>query len=268
MELKLKDGGTLYYEVHGKEGEWLVLLNGIMMNTVSWIDYIPVFSGKYRLLLIDFRDQFRSSKLESGYDASLHTGDLVQLFDFLNIRKINMFGVSYGGQVALDFTHNNQHRLKRLMLMSIGAKATNYLRAIGDAWDTAAKYKNGLDFFSLGMPFIYSDAFYENNLEWLNNRQKIFKDMLTDEWFESFLRLSQSAKNFDFTHQLENITVPTVLICGTHDIITPSYEMEKMAGKIKNCTMLTIPNAGHGAMLEKPRELITVINGFMQSDFG
>ena len=266
MIFDLRDGGKLYYEVHGDQGQWLILLNGIMMNTKSWHDYIPALSKHYRLIVVDFRDQSQSSKLEEGYDVSLHVSDLVQLFDYLGINQVNMFGVSYGGLVAMDITRNHQDRLKRLMLMSIVPKATNHFRAIGEAWRISSRYKNGADFFAIGFPFVYSEVFYEQNLDWLIDRQKILHELLTEEWFEAFLRLSDTTKQFDYTNQLKQITVSTLLICGSNDFITPTRHMEEMSQKIPNCIMLTIPKAGHGAVLETPKELITAINGFMLSE--
>jgi pimeloyl-ACP methyl ester carboxylesterase len=67
--LNLKDGGSIYYEIHG-DGEPLILLNGLMMNTLSWMDFIPQLADKFKLILFDFRDQGRSSKLTEGYDNS------------------------------------------------------------------------------------------------------------------------------------------------------------------------------------------------------
>ncbi len=266
MFLDLKDGGKLYYEVYGDSGEWLLILNGIMMSTASWKDFIDPFSKNFRLLLVDFRDQGRSSKLENmDYDCSFHVSDLVELLDCLGIDKINMTGVSYGGQVALEFAKLFPERLKTLQLVTIIPKVNNYLTALGDSWESAAKIGDGEEFFKIAIPPIYSDVFYEKNPEWLKNRQKMFKDLLKREWFESFIRLSQSAKHFNRTDVLKEIKIPVLVLCGEKDIITPASIMKEMAEEIDDCTTLIIPEAGHAAFLEKPSEFITSITGFIVS---
>lgn len=266
MELKLKDGGTLYYEIHG-EGEPLIILNGLMMTCGSWYELVPHFSRNNQLILFDFRDQLMSSKLEHGYKADVHTDDIIQLLDHLKIDKVNMFGVSYGGQVSLDFAIKHQDRLKRLMLMSIGPKATNFLRAIGESWEEAAKLGDAEKFFTIGMPFVYAPDFYATRLDWLEERKQLFKSFLTQEWFDSFLRLSYSAKKFDYSDDIHKISVPTLMVCGDVDQLTPVAEMKGMANQMENATVLVIPDAGHGAILEKQKAFVTAINGFLASDF-
>ena len=98
----LKDPG-LYYEVHG-EGKPLVLLNGIMMNTMSWAEHIPDLKDHYQVITYDMRDQGQSSRLEEGYRIDVHAEDLKKLLDHLGLRTANILGVSYGGQVALIFS--------------------------------------------------------------------------------------------------------------------------------------------------------------------
>ncbi|HOO32212.1 MAG TPA: alpha/beta hydrolase [Thermotogota bacterium] len=264
MTFALKDGGEIYYEIRGKKGPWVCFLNGIMMSCASWASFNEEMSKDYRFLLIDFRDQGKSSKLEGRqYDWKLHVDDLVELFDFLSIDKINMLGVSYGGQVALEFTRYHQDRLNSLMLMNVIPKVTNYLQSISDSWELAASLNSGKDFFTVAIPPIYSDVFYQNNIEWLKRRQELFESMLTKEWFEGFTRLSKSAKYFDCSDLIEDIKVPTLVLSAQKDIITPAERMKEMAERIENSIYLDIPNSGHAAFLEKQREFLIAVKGFL-----
>ena len=69
------------------------------------------------------------------------------------------------------------------MLMSIGPKATNYLRAIGESWEEAAKLGDAEKFFTIGMPFVYAPDFYATHSEWLENRKQLFKGLYKDDNF-------------------------------------------------------------------------------------
>ncbi|MDO4778059.1 MAG: hypothetical protein Q4A42_00715 [Tissierellia bacterium] len=55
-------GNNIYYEVHG-EGEPIILLNGIMMSTLSWQEFIEPLTKNNRLILLDFFNQGQSDKL-------------------------------------------------------------------------------------------------------------------------------------------------------------------------------------------------------------
>ena len=81
----------LYYEIHG-QGPPLVLLNGIMMNTLSWAEHIEKLKDRFQLIVYDMRDQGRSSRLEEGYDNGVHAKDLKRLLDHLNLPQTPPLG--------------------------------------------------------------------------------------------------------------------------------------------------------------------------------
>ncbi|MBT9165575.1 MAG: AB hydrolase superfamily protein YdjP [Chloroflexi bacterium] len=261
--LNSSDGARLYYEVYG-EGEPIIFLGGIMMSTLSWASFVPPVSRKFRLILFDFRDQGQSSRMNEQYDLDIHVGDLLSLLDELGIPKIHMLGLSYGGQVALRFALSHQDRLKSLMLPNTTSFISSHLAEIGKAWEIAAELNDGEKFFQLAIPFVYSGTFYQSSLDLLRQRQGMFKTLLTKEWFEGFIRLSRSTRNYYTSpEELKTIMVPTLLIGAEEDILTPVRLMETIHESVKNCEFVIIPKAGHGAFLEKMNEFLSIIMGFV-----
>lgn len=261
--LDLKDGAKIYYEVHG-EGEPVIFLHGIMMNTMSWLAILPDLSKRFRLILLDFRDQGQSSRMQQPYGQDIHIGDVLSLLDALHIPKVHIMGLSYGGQVALRFAIRHQARIKSLCLFNTPNRISNHLRQIGIAWETAAELNDGERFFQLAVPFIYSEPFYESHLEFLMERQKMFKSILTKEWFEGFIRLSRSVKDYAVPpEELKAITVPTLLVGADLDIVVSNRMMKDIHENIPNCEWLMIPSAGHGAFLERMNEFLTILIGFV-----
>ncbi len=261
--LDLKDGAKIHYEVHG-EGEPVIFLNGIMMNTMSWLAFIPVLSKRFKLILVDFRDQGQSSRMQEECGPDIHVGDVVSLLDELNIPKLHMMGVSYGGAVALRFALHHQKRMKSLCLFNTASLVSNHLLEIGKAWETAAELNDGARFFQLAVPFIYSEPFYEANLDFLMERQKMFESMLTKEWFEGFIRLSRGFKNYSISPvELKTIKVPTLLVGADRDIVVSQRSMKDIHQNIPHCEFIMIPNAGHAAFLERMNEFLTILIGFV-----
>ncbi len=261
--LDLKDGAKIYYEVHG-EGEPVIFLHGIMMNTMSWLAFLPDLSKRFRLILLDFRDQGQSSRMSEPYGQDIHIGDVLSLLDELHIPKVHIMGLSYGGQVALRFALQYQARIKSLCLFNTPNRVSNHLRQIGVAWETAAGLNDGERFFQLAVPFIYSEPFYETHLDFLMERQKMFKSMLTKEWFEGFIRLSRSVKDYAVPpEELKTIKVPTLLVGADLDIVVSNRFMKDIHENIPNCEWLMIPYAGHGAFLERMNEFLTILIGFV-----
>jgi len=259
----LKDGGRLHYEEHG-QGEPLLLLNGIMMNTLSWAEFVPFFAARFRLILLDFRDQGQSSRHDRPYDLESHAADLLALLDGLGLARAHVVGLSYGGQVALRFAVGHRERLQSLVLANVACDISNHLRAIGQAWERAAELADGERFFQLAIPFIYSADFYERSWDALKQRQELFKTLLTKEWFEALVRLNRSVAGYSVSpEELRTITVPTLLIGAEDDMLVPLRRMDALHESLPDCEFVTLRRAGHGAFLERKKEFMTLVSGFV-----
>lgn len=253
----------IYCEVHG-EGEPLLFLNGIMMSTASWAGLIPELSRRFRLILMDFRDQGQSSKMGAQYDQHIHVGDVIGVLDQLKISTAHVMGPSYGGQVALLLSSRHPGRIKSLCLINTPGKITRRLSEIGRAWEEAAALNDGAKFFSIALPFIYSELFYETHQEYLQERRKVFESMLTREWFDAFVRLSRSAGSSSISpEELRNIRIPTLVVGADQDTVVSHEAMNVVRENIPDCEYLLIPDSGHASFLEKPNEFLTVLTGFV-----
>ncbi|SRR6056297_1588001 len=252
----------LYYEVHG-EGKPLILLNGIMMNALSWKDHIPKFKEGYKIIAYDMRDQGQSSRLKEGYTIETHVEDLKYLLDYLKIDKINLLGVSYGSQVALLFAIKYPNRVDKMILPNATDHIDNYLKAIGEVWKIAAKSYDGETFFDLALPFIYSRPFYNSNLNWLMERRKMFKESLTKPWFDGLYRLACSNENYDVRDKIHTIDKEVLFISGEEDFITPHNHMWEMHNKISNSTLIKLDATGHALFFERINDFMKIINDFL-----
>ena len=258
------NGVNINYQLDGNGEQTILILNGIMMSSNSWEDFVPVYTEKdFKLLRMDFRDQGASDKYREEYDIEIHVADLKKLLDKLEIDKVHLVGVSYGAMVAMLFELKYPEMVDSLVLSNTEARVTDFLKSISDVWEIAAASNDGHKFFKLSMPYIYSDYFYNNNLDWLQEREEQLAQILDQDWFEALIRLSKSSKNFDIFDQISNITSPTLLIAADRDILTPVKEMRKMQEEIPDSKMLIIKDAGHAAFYEKMTEFNSAVLGFI-----
>jgi pimeloyl-ACP methyl ester carboxylesterase len=253
------------YEIHGNEnGQPLVFLNGIMMSTLSWHPFIEVLSD-YKVVFIDFFDQGASTHETKPYTQDLHVEVLKELIEKLELGKVHLFGVSFGGEVAMRFTLKHQDMVESLILSNTVAETTPFMKDIEEAWDYAASTHNGLVFFNATMPFIYGTKFYRENYEWLRTRAASFDTALSPEWYEGFRRAIRSAGGLNLKADLHKITVPTMVMGGDLDILTPLEEQDIIYKQIKNARMVIMKDAGHCAMYETPYEFASIILGFLKT---
>ncbi len=253
----------IYYEIHG-EGEPLVLLNGIMMNTLSWAEHIGFLKDHFQVIVYDMRDQGQSARLDEGYDIGIHAEDLKNLLVHLNIQRAHLFGVSYGGQVGMMFALKYGEMVDRLVLANTCAHVDQYLRSMGDMWKRAATLYDGEAFFDLALIPIYSRKFFNERYDWLAARRQVFKEYLTREWFDAFIRLASSNTHWDIRKDISRIGHPTLLIAAQEDIITPYGQMIEMGRMMPDSRTVCVPETGHGAVLEKIDIFCTLIKGFLK----
>ncbi|MFW5873254.1 MAG: alpha/beta fold hydrolase [Bacillota bacterium] len=258
------DGIKLNYHLDGETGPVILILNGIMMSTASWADFVPVYTdNNYRVLRVDFRDQGLSDSYPKDYKIDIHTGDIVDLLDHLGIEKVIPVGISYGGMVAMLLAINYPDRVNSMVLANVVARVTPYLKAASQAWQEAADLKDGRKFFRLAMPYIYSDYFYKHNQEFLESREEILADALDADWLTRFNRLAESSYEFDIKDRLTEIEMPVLLVAGERDILTPLEKMKEIACELPDSRLLTINDAGHASCYEKTNEFNTAVLGHL-----
>lgn len=264
MRYLLKNGKKIYYEIHG-EGEPLVILNGIMMSTKSWSEFIEPLSKNNQLILIDFLDQGQSDKLEAGYNHSLQVESTMELLNEITTEPIHLFGISYGGEIAIQIALNYPDRIKKLLLFNTCSETSYWLEEVGNAWNKATEDPEA--YYLTTIPFIYSPMFFTKNKEWMEKRKKVLIPIFSDQHFiQSMIRLTDSSVDYNITARLGEITIPTLIVGAEYDFVTPFYQQKELHQGISSSELVFIPDSGHGIMYEKPVLFTSLIKGFVQPD--
>ena len=73
---------------------------------------------------------------------------------------------------------------------------------------------------------------------------------------------------FDVMERLGEISVPTLVICGTEDQLTPLKYSHFLEQSLSDARMVSVEDAGHMVMLEQPVEVARAVKGFMDEVFG
>ena len=139
-------GKSVYYESHG-EGNPVLLLNGIMMTTLSWQAFVPALQKTNRLILVDFLDQGRSARMEEAYTQELQAELVAALINHLQLRSPAVAGISYGGEVALRVAIRYPALVGRLLLFNTTAKTSAWLRDIGRGWNAVGMTLDGQAYY-------------------------------------------------------------------------------------------------------------------------
>jgi len=255
----------IFYELdQASDKPKLLILNGIMMSTKSWIPFMSTLSEHFQVLRMDFFDQGQSSKLPGQeYTQEFQIDVLKELLDYLSIDSINIVGISYGGNAALAFACKYQSYVNRLMLFKSAAYTTPWLKDIGDGWVKAGATRNGSLYYKITIPTIYSAKYYEERLDWMRARERVLLPIFSDANFlDGMERLTRSAESFDVRKQLDSLEIPVMIISAEQDTLTPMKDQEYLFKHIKHANWIKLPEVGHASMYENPMIFTTLITGF------
>lgn len=264
-------GKNIFYKIveskRKEKGTPLLMLNGIMMSTDSWAMFKSSLSQNRDLILVDFVDQGRSdaysSDNEDVYDHSLQIDLVIELLEYLKIEKVNLFGISYGGLIALQIALQRADLVERLLLFNTAAYTTPWLRDIGNGWNAAASTDDPNDYYHVAIPYIYSHSFYNGSHDWMMSRKEDLLKIFTREFKDRMIRLTRSSEGYDIRESLHSIEIPTVIVCSEFDYLTPKSESYYLKEHIKNSVLFELKGTGHASMYEKPDEFLILIEGFL-----
>ena len=264
------EGKKVHYEIHGDHGEPFLVLNGIMMSTGSWKPFIPDFSRNNVAILVDFLDQGQSERMTEAYDHDIQVRLLDALMDVLPYDRVSVMGISYGGEVAVQFAVRYPEHVNRLVLANTAARTSDWLRKIGDGWNEVAKLKNGYAYYLTTIPVIYSTGFFEREKAWMERRESVLTEYFSRlDVQESLIRLTDSSRDYDFTDRIGDIKCPTLIISASEDGLVPPTEQIILHRGIKGSSYVTINGSGHASMYEDPASFAALTLGFINlSDEG
>ena len=257
------EGKRVYYEVHGDEGQPLVILNGIMMSTASWKSFIPNFSRNNVAILVDFLDQGQSERMTESYTHEIQVSVLESLLDMLLYEKYTVMGISYGGEVAIQYAVKRPDRVRSLILANTCMRTSDWLRKIGDGWNAVAKTGVGEAYYLTTIPVIYSTEFYEREAAWMDRREgTLIPYFSRPDVLESLIRLTDSSRDYDYTDRVGEISCPTLIISCSEDGLVPPTEQIMLHQRIKGSHYVTINGSGHASMYEDPASFTALVLGF------
>lgn len=257
---------TVYYDIKGEDTP-LLLLNGIMMSSQSWEPFVDTLSSNFKLIRLDFFDQGQTDSFESSYDQDIQVELIKALLDHLNLYKVNIVGISYGGEVLLKFASKYQSYIDRLILFNSVSYTTQTLAKTGRIWNEFAKKRDSLNYYEQTIPVIYSKTFIDTHKEWMEKRKTyLINGPFSNEVFlDRMIRLTNSAENYDIRKHLESIHVPVLIVGAEEDYLTPLVHQRLLHKNLKTSKLVIIPGVGHASMYEVPELFTTLIIGFFNS---
>lgn len=249
MDYQIKTKDKFSYIEEG-QGEPLVLLHGLFGALSNFRDLVDHFSQNYKVVvpLLPLFDLDIFNTTVGGLEKYVN-----KFIETLGYKNIHLLGNSLGGHVGLVHVIKHPENIKSLILTGSSGLFEN---GMGDSYPKRGdreyiRKKTEVTFYD---PAMATEELVDEVFNITNNRLKVIK----------IIALAKSAIRNNLENELHQITVPTLLIWGKDDIITPPYVAEEFHKLIKNSELYFIDKCGHAPMMEVPGEFNVILDKFLE----
>jgi pimeloyl-ACP methyl ester carboxylesterase len=260
--MQVRSGDTeIFYEVRGK-GPDLVLLHPFPANHEVWSAVAEPLSSVYRVLLPDLRGLGASGPGEGIATMEKHVNDVLRVCHDAGVERAVFAGNSIGGYVLFEFWRRFRERVLSLILVDTKASPDSE-----DARKTRLAaadevLKHGTEPFIDGqLPKLLGESSRRNRPDQVNRAKKMM--MQTSAAGIAAVQRGM-AERPDSMPTLKTIDVPTLVVVGDEDVVTPAPEMELIHRHVRGSQMMRIPQAGHYSPFERPDDVHRAMREFLR----
>lgn len=251
-------------------GHAVVLIHGYPFNRSLWTEQTDALTSRFRVVTPDLRGFGESASGErDGSEGPVTMNrmaqDVAELMDHLGIEQAVIGGLSMGGYVALAFVKQFPSRVKALVLADTRAQADT-------EEGKQTRHQQAEKALSEGMAGI-ADAMLPKLLtpDTVSKRPEVVKRvrdmMLKTKPQGAASALLGMAERDDQSEFISTIRVPTMIVVGREDALTPLADSEKMQSKIAPSRLVVIENAGHVSNLEQTEQFNFALIRFLDRVF-
>ena len=227
-----------YTYVDEGEGEPLVLLHGLFGALSNWESAVHHFSSRFRVII----------PVMPIYDMPLSEAGIDGLVEFIKgfltwkgITNFTILGNSLGGHVGLVYTLRNPANVKRLILTGSSGLFEN---GMGGSYPK----RGSLEYIRERVAY----TFYDPATATEDLIQEVFETTKSIQKCLRIVAIAKSAQRHNLAHDLHQISIPTLLVWGLNDTITPPEVGHEFNKLMPNSELRFIDKCCHAPMMEQP----------------
>jgi pimeloyl-ACP methyl ester carboxylesterase len=237
----------LYYAQAGQGQPALLFVHGAGGDHTIWGEQLRELAPNFSVAALDLNGHGRSPARE-GEGFQTYTEDVLAVLEALAMPTV-VVGHSMGGAITLMVALQRPKNLVGLGLVGTGAKLRVHPQIL-ELCQTD---------FERAIDFIVQWAFAEQSPPELRERARA---QMRRTGADALLRDFSSCNTFDVMARLSEIALPTLILCGRDDKLTPVKYSEYLQQNIPTAQLKIIEGAGHMVMLEQPKAVTQALREF------
>ena len=258
--VEVDDGGTIHV-VEAGEGRPIVLLHGVTLSVLAWTYQLRDLSKRYRVIAVDQRGHGVSKHGTGGLSIERMAADAASLIEELDLHDAIVVGHSMGGFVAQQMCIDHPEvarRVSGLVLLSTaaaigqGVPGWNLMMRVfepGAAAVRLARLRPGgwLPAGDIGLAVTRLAFGTKPDAAHIAHTHR----MTAAIGGAVLAELTPGVARYDVRPRLHEIELPTLVITGSRDLITPPRLGAAIARRIPKAEFEVVPHGGHMLMLER-----------------
>ena len=258
-----EDGARIHWSEWGDpEGEVILFLHGLGTDNLGWVRQRGAFGEDFRCLAIDNRGSGRSDKPDGPYSLEMLTRDAMAVLDDAGAIEAHVVGASMGGVIAQIMAVTHPERVTSLTLACTACTRHKWREEMLAEWVEMIE-DQGMRRFAV------------HNLDWIFGPRSLRRlwpvamllgPLLLRAPEHAFLAQLGALLEIDdhsAAEDLGHIGVPTLVVTGSQDKLTPVADAEEIAARIPGSELVIIRGAAHGFMLENAGPFNEVVLEFV-----
>lgn len=243
------DGVEISYDCWGKrDGEPVLLIQGLGTDSRGWALQRMALGRRYRCFAPDNRGTGHSGKPPGPYSLDQMARDAIAVLDAEGVESAHVIGASMGGVIAQIIGVLYPERTRSLVLACTACRRHPWRIELLKEWADSVRQHRTLTADALR--WLIGPRLHKRFGVWLNVLARILLQV-DPEGFAAQVDAIVSTPD-ELRFELAHVRVPTLVITGSQDSLTPIGDAEELAEAIPHAQLVELRGAAHGLMVEAP----------------
>jgi pimeloyl-ACP methyl ester carboxylesterase len=245
---------TLNYEQQGS-GEPLILLPFLSADNACYTFQVAEYAKHFTCISVDLRGTGESDRPIAPYSIEDLADDIAAFLDALNIPSAHITGLSLGGGIGLWLAAKYPNKVKSLSVHSGWGKTDLFVKTLVNSWQVTAKALNNVPEMTIQniFPWCFMPELYAERPDYIQSLSDFVRSRPA-QTVADFILQSNAVIAHDVEEQLINITAPTQISFGSHDMVTSTRFAFPMQERIRNTELIIFDRCAHAPNFERVEE--------------
>ena len=254
-----REGLGIAYDAVGG-GIPLVFIHGFPHNRTLWAPQLGALLPRARCIAVDLRG-FGESSVQGPYSMAQYADDVAGVLDRAQVDRAVIAGLSMGGYVAFEMWRRHRPRVRALVLADTRAGAdSDEAKAKRRDLIALARARGAEAVADAQLPGMIGKSSRERSPDTVEG----VREMMAAAPVEGIVgALEAMMARPDSTPTLATIDVPTLIVVGDEDVLTPPSEARAMHDGIAGSRLEVLTGAGHVSNVERPAAFNHVVSEFL-----